>query len=249
MVGFRNISRGGYLYSDIARQLRKRIEEQTYLPGSKLPSMSKLCADFSVSAITVRNALRELTQEGLISGHQGLGVFVKKRGQIHRVLAGSPQRSIGDEITRAGFTARLQEISYAEFKADAETAQYLQVRRGARLFRHEKMTYADDDPVAYHIVTLSADLARKLRPDMGETFLWRLMAENGISIANLRCEFGAVLLSEDQARWFKLPAGFPMLRVRYTPEDSSGAPILSGITIARSDRFLFEVNLPQKSDG
>ena len=99
------------------------------------------------------------------------------------------------------------------------------------------------------LLRLTADLGRKLRPEIGNTFLFRLLAEHGIRIANLRCEFGAILLSEEHSRWFKLPAGFPMLQVRYTPLDSKGVPILSGVTIARSDRFLFEVNLPQKSDG
>jgi len=249
MVRAGKISRGGYLYSDVARQLRKRIEERVYVPGGKLPSMSELCASFDVSAITVRNALRELVQEGLISGHQGLGVFVKEKGQIHRVLAGSPQRSIGDEIARAGYRARLKEISCFEFKADQEIAKYLRVRRGARMLRHEKMTYADEEPVALHIITLTADLARKLGPEIGSTFLFRLLAEHGIAIANLRCEFGAILLSEEHSRWFNLSAGFPMLQVRYTPLDTKGLPILGGVTIARSDRFLFEVNLPQKSDA
>lgn len=248
MVRAGRISRG-YLYSDIARELRKRIEERVYTPGGKLPSVSELCSSFGVSAITVRNALRELTQEGLVSGHQGLGVFVKEQGQIHRVLAGSPQRSIGDEIARAGFRPRLEELSYREFKADEETAKNLRVRRGTRMFRHEKMTYADDEPVALHVVTLTADLARKLRPEIGKTFLFPLLAEYGIPIANLRCEFGAILLSEEHARWFNLSAGFPMLQVRYLPIDRKGLPILGGATIARSDRFVFEVNLPQKSTG
>src|SRR5215470_1142640 len=166
MVRGGRISRG-YLYSDVARELRKRIEERVYTPGGKLPSMSELCSSFGVSAITVRNALRELTQEGLVSGHQGLGVFVKEQGQIHRVLAGSPQRSIGDEIARAGFRPRLEEL-----------ARYLRVRRGTRMFRHEKMTYADDEPVALHVVTLTAELARKLRPEIGKAFLFPLLAEH-----------------------------------------------------------------------
>ena len=249
MTSAGKIPRGEYLYSDVARQLRKRIDERIYAPGSKLPSMSELCFDFGVSAITVRNALRELTQEGLISGHQGLGVFVRKRGQIHRVLAGNRQRSIGDEITRAGFTARLQELSFTEMKADRELADQLQVRRGTRLFRHEKMTYADEEPVAFHSVTLVADLARRLRPNLGNMFLFRLLAEHGIAIANLRCEFGALLLSEEHARFFNLPAAFPMLQIRYAPLDSRDVPVLLGITIARSDRFVFEVDLPQKANA
>jgi DNA-binding GntR family transcriptional regulator len=249
MVRASRNSHGGFLYSDVARQLRRRIEKRVYEPGGKLPSMNELCASFGVSAITVRHALRELAQEGLISGRQGLGVFVMERGQIHRVLAGNPQRSIGDEIARAGFQARLEELSCVEFRADAEIAQYLHVRHGARMVRHEKITYADDEPVALHVITLMADLARKLRSGIGRKFLFPLLAEHGIAIANLRCEFGAILLSEEYARWFNLPAGFPMVQVCYTPLDAKDFPILRGTTIARSDRFVFEVNLAQKNDG
>src|SRR5262249_22668935 len=162
-----------------------------------LPSMGELCEGFNVSVITVRNALRELMQEGLISGHQGLGVFVNEQGHIHRVLAGNPQRSIGDEINRAGHTARIAEISFAQIAADAETAERLRVRRGAKLFRHEKMTYADDEAVAEHVVILSPQLARTLRADLGRRFLFRALADHGIRIANLRCEFGAQALTED----------------------------------------------------
>ena len=161
-------------------------------PGSKLPSLADSAPGPEVSAIAVRQrAARVDAGSGWSVGHQGLGVFVKERGQIHRVLAGSPQRSIGEEISRAGFKARLQEISYTEFRADAETAQYLRVRRGARMFRHEKMTYADDDPVAYHIVTLSADLARRLRPmSSADYFLWALVGgARDIATASMRCEF------------------------------------------------------------
>jgi DNA-binding FadR family transcriptional regulator len=57
------LPRDGYLYLDVARRLRRRVEKGSYPPGSKLPSLADLCAEFDVSAITVRNALRELMQE------------------------------------------------------------------------------------------------------------------------------------------------------------------------------------------
>ena len=66
----------------------------------------------------MRRALRELVYEGLVQGHQGLGVFVKTKPRIHRVLAGDPDRSIGDEIRRAGFVPRLAELNQGEIKAD-----------------------------------------------------------------------------------------------------------------------------------
>jgi DNA-binding GntR family transcriptional regulator len=242
------VPRGAYLYTDVARELRKRVKDQIYAPGSKLPSMGELCASFGVSAITIRNALRELAQEGLVSGHQGLGVFVKKKGHIHRILTGNPQRTIGEEISRAGYTARIEELSYTELRADAETAAALGIRRGTRLYRHEKATYADEEPVALHVVTLSADLARTLRFDLGQDFLFRVLVKHRLTIAHLNCAFGAIALSEEHTRLFDLPAGFPMLQVQYLPLGTGGAPILLGTTLARSDRFRFEMEIPQKNE-
>jgi DNA-binding GntR family transcriptional regulator len=64
-------------------------------------------------------------------------------------------------------------------------------------------------------------------------------------LLKLRCAFGAISLGEEHARLFNLPAGFPMLHVRYTPFGQADTPLLLGTTIARSDRFSFEVDLPQ----
>jgi DNA-binding GntR family transcriptional regulator len=237
---------GSFLYSDVARELRHRISQKLYLPGSKLPSMGDLTAEFGVSAITVRNALRELSHEGLISGHQGLGVFVREKAPIHRVLAGNPQSSIGDAIARAGHQVRIEEISYEEIQADADLAGELKVRRNARLFRHRKITFADDQPIALHITVFTPAIAKRLRQHLGKEFIWPLLARHGIDIDDLRCEFAAVAASDEQAQYFGLRPGFPLLRVHYTPVDADGVPIFSGITIARSDRFVFEVNLPQR---
>jgi GntR family transcriptional regulator len=243
------LSRDGYLYLDVARRLRRRVENGSCPPGSKLPSLADLCVEFDVSAITIRNALRELMQERLVVGRQGLGVFVNARAKIHRVLAGNLQRSIGEEIARAGYVARIEELSYAEIKADAELSEQLRVRSGARLYRHEKLTFADDEPVALHAITMAPALARKLRDDLGRYFLFPLLVEHGIETSSMRCEFRAIGLGEREARLMDLPKGYPVLQVRYTPIKADGAPALSGITIARSDRFSFEVELPQKTTG
>src|ERR1700693_3617932 len=92
-----------FLYRDVASRLRERITSGKYPPNPKLPSLYDLVDEFEVSAISVRRALRELNYEGLIYGEQGRGVFVKAKAVIHRVLAADADRSIRDEIARAGF--------------------------------------------------------------------------------------------------------------------------------------------------
>ena len=239
-------SQHGFLYSDLLAELRSRIARGRYPPGNRLPSLAELTKEFDVSSITVRRALRELVYEGLVRGHQGLGVFVKSKPLIHRVLAGDPDQPIGDEIRRAGFTPRLAELDGTTIKADEEVARHLGLSRGSRVFRHRKQTFADDEPVALHILHMRPRLARVLGHELGNLFIFPLMKKRKIPIANLKCEFSCTTLGIDHARLLQLQAGHPALRVDYTAIGSNGKPLLLGSTICRPDRFVFEVNLPRR---
>jgi GntR family transcriptional regulator len=235
-----------FLYIDVASQIRSRIVAGGFAPGSRLPSMSELVDQFNVSAITIRSALGELMHEGLVEGRQGLGVFVRTIPKIHRILAGDPNSTIGDEIARAGFTPRLVEIDFSQIKATSDIASRLKITTGSNIFRHQKVTYADEEPVALHTLHMRPKLAHALRDDLNHLFIFRLLEERKLSISNLKCEFSAAPLSEEHARIFRLQPGQPMMRIDYTHQDEKGFPLLLGQTISRADRFVFEVNLPRK---
>jgi GntR family transcriptional regulator len=238
--------RRAFLYSDLVIALRSRIARGNYPPGSRLPSLSALTKEFGVSAITVRRALSELTYEGLVQGHQGLGVFVKTKPRIHRVLAGDPDRSIGDEIGRAGFVPRLTEVDHTVIEADDEIAARLGVPPGTKIYRHRKLTFANDEPVALHVLHMRQSLARRLQPELSKLFIFILLEKLRIQIANLKCEFSSAALSEAHAGLFQMSAGQPMMRVDYTAYDAKDKPMLLGMTVCRPDRFVFEVNLPRR---
>lgn len=234
-----------FLYSDLVTALRSRIALGTYPPGSRLPTLSALTKDFGVSAITVRRALRELVYEGLVQGHQGLGVFVKTKPLIHRVLAGDPDRSIGDEIARAGFKPRLEEIDHGSIKAGDEVAARLGVRSGAAVFRHRALTFANDEPVALHLLYMRPALGRRLRPGLSKEYLFVLLDKLDIFFGNLMCAFSSATLSEEHTRLIRLSAGQPMLRLDYAAVANDGKPLIFGVTLCRHDSFVFEVNVPQ----
>jgi DNA-binding GntR family transcriptional regulator len=62
----------------IADDLRAKIGDGQYRPGSKLPSNKAMAAEYSTSTETVRRSLRLLTDEGLVQSHSTLGTFVLK---------------------------------------------------------------------------------------------------------------------------------------------------------------------------
>ncbi len=65
-----------YLYEQVADDLRRKIKDGTYPPGSKLPSRRELCQEHGVSDIVVARAVLILKHEGLVELMNGVGMFV-----------------------------------------------------------------------------------------------------------------------------------------------------------------------------
>jgi DNA-binding GntR family transcriptional regulator len=64
-------------YLMLAREIVREIRSGSYPVGALLPAESELSARFAVSRFTVREAIRKLTEAGLLSRHQGVGTRVE----------------------------------------------------------------------------------------------------------------------------------------------------------------------------
>lgn len=67
---------GNPMYRQIAEQLRLRIESGELAPGSQLPTELVLREEFNASRNTVRDAIKWLTNLGLVDTRPGQGTFV-----------------------------------------------------------------------------------------------------------------------------------------------------------------------------
>jgi DNA-binding FadR family transcriptional regulator len=65
------------LPSEIARLLRIQIGAGELITGGRLPPLRQMAADLGVSPTSLRRALGELVDEGLIEIRHGRGTFVK----------------------------------------------------------------------------------------------------------------------------------------------------------------------------
>ena len=66
------------LYKQLISELEGKIAQGIYQPGEQLMPESDMAKTFGVSLITVRKALKELADRGLIERQQGKGTFVRK---------------------------------------------------------------------------------------------------------------------------------------------------------------------------
>ena len=80
---------GEHRYLQIARTLRKEIVDGVYPVGSRLPTEHQLCERFAVSRYTVREALRRLREDNLVTSRPRAGT---------RVVAGPTSRSYAQDV-------------------------------------------------------------------------------------------------------------------------------------------------------
>ncbi|WBL16916.1 GntR family transcriptional regulator [Sutcliffiella sp. NC1] len=79
-----NAVKPGFLYEQVMINIKEMIKSGQFNPNEKLPNENELCEIFETSRITIRRALKELENEGVIEILHGKGTFVKNtKQQIH----------------------------------------------------------------------------------------------------------------------------------------------------------------------
>ena len=114
-------------YTIIKQYICKKIESGQWLEHSKVPSENELTEQFSVSRMTARRALQELTEQGLLVRSQGSGTFVatfKSQSSLLEI------RNIADEIQERGHQYHAQQLALHEVDVNEEMAILLALKTG-----------------------------------------------------------------------------------------------------------------------
>ena len=132
------------MYRQIADALREKISAGELKPGDALPTESSLQEAFNVSRVTVRQALKLLTEEQIVESIQGSGTYVKE------------ERVNYDIYQLTGFYEKLadrnvdthSEVSIFEvLKADAKLAEKLNLSHDDKVWHIKRVRFIKQKPV------------------------------------------------------------------------------------------------------
>ena len=65
------------IYVQIVKYVTSHIEDGSWQPGHRLPAERAMADDWGVAYLTIRRAMKELREKGLIVSVQGRGTYVK----------------------------------------------------------------------------------------------------------------------------------------------------------------------------
>jgi GntR family transcriptional regulator len=106
------------LYLQLYETLRAQVQSGKLPPGGQVPAESALMERYRVSRITVRSALDQMAQAGLIVRQRGRGTFVRHRPpEEHRCLDSFTDRMLDAGRTPGARLLRLESAPAAELGA------------------------------------------------------------------------------------------------------------------------------------
>jgi len=230
------------LFAQVQASLRDDILGNRLLPGAKLPSEAALEASFGVSRITVRQALSALHAEGLIKKVNGKGSFVTQPDKEPRL---GPLTGFYQHMRTRGEVARGKTLSVREVKASMAAAEALHVAPDTTLLSATLLRFVNDVPLAYGVMQAEPALTRALLAhDLNVNDVMVVLESNlGYRLMSSHIEAGAVVAGKVRGRLLEVDENAPLLRIRFTPHDATGKPLVFSEIYFRADRFTYKAIL------
>jgi GntR family histidine utilization transcriptional repressor len=143
-------------YATIKEALRLQITQGMLCPGDRVSSENQLAAEYSVSRMTARRALLELSEEGVLLRSQGLGSFVADSRPMSSI---NQVRDIAEEITQRGHQHSCQLLQHKEITAQNGIANQLGLQAGERLFESKVVHMENNVPIQHETRTVNPRMA------------------------------------------------------------------------------------------
>ncbi len=226
------------LYLSLARALMQDIDNGRYPVGRPLPPEDKLATLSNVSRHTVRQALRELKDDGVIWARAGIGTMVRSRPESPRFFSGI--KTVWDLLQFVDAT-QMHVIGRRDVVADAGLAEQLHCTPGqgwAELTILRKLPQ-QALPLSYLQVYVRPEFAAAIGPDKVFTKPIYSMVEErfGVRIVEVRQEITAANLDREMARALQASEGQAAMRITRFYLDRAGSIIEVGIGHYPSGRY------------
>ena len=222
------------LHMAISEQLKHKIEVGDYVPGSRLPSEFDLGQTFGVSRTTIRKAIANLTQQGLVTTQQGKGIFVTEQHKISFSMS-NPLMQFDAALLQQGYEASVHSLRFQPIAAPAEVSHQLQLKPPATVYWQEKIIYAAESPIALDITYYPAAIAMTLASKLQQGFTYSTLAQGGITLTAAAVRLESVPATYELSEYLAVPLGMPLLVFNYLAYQGDRQPVVCGKTLSRSD--------------
>ncbi|MFF1821502.1 GntR family transcriptional regulator [Kribbella sp. NPDC058245] len=225
------------LYHQLAEQLTAAISGGTLRPGDPFENEIAMSDRLGLSRPTVRRAISELVNKGLLVRRRGIGTTVANR-MVHRK---AELTSLYDDLVREGRTPRTDVLSLTTDAHDDRAAEMLGLPAGTPLVSIVRLRYAGDQPLAILRNWLPPALNDLTVADLERDGLYAVLRARGIRPTVARQRIGARNASAEERRTLHMSKAEPLVTMTRSAYDADGAPVEYGSHCYRADQYSVDV--------
>ncbi|WP_019393680.1 GntR family transcriptional regulator [Priestia filamentosa] len=229
------------LYIQLKQTLTEDINKGVYSPGEKLPIETDLCDIYGVSRITVRKAILDLVEDGLLTRQQGKGTFVQYPKAKRELFAVNGHAEYMSEM---GKSPKTKMLSFGLKAAKANIADILSISLESDVLELQRILFYDDQPLTLEISHYSLELLPKLNEyvhnsvSMYET----IKKHYNVTPVHNKKLLNMVFANADEAKHLNCEVGEPLFKVEKVAYDAQKRPIHSSFLYYPANRVTFTID-------
>ncbi|MGB4135253.1 MAG: GntR family transcriptional regulator [Microbacterium sp.] len=241
---FADIDRTGPvpLYFQVSTRLQSAIRSGEIPPGARLENEISIAERLGVSRPTVRRAIQELVDKGLLVRRRGIGTQVVQ-GSVTRQVE---LTSLYDDLQSAHHEPGTQVLAHEVIPADDVVAEALGIPPGTPVLRLRRRRSTDGVPVAVMENHLPAPLTDITVEQLESRGLYQILRARGVAISVAKQKIGARRAEADEHELLDIDTGGPVLTMERVSFDQSGAAVEFGHHCYRPDMYSFATTLVAK---
>ena len=226
---------GVTLWRRIADDIERSIIQGDVVPGERLPGEVEIADRFGVNRHTVRRALSELTERGLVRAERGSGTYVETTRLPYPIRS---RTRLSEIVGAAGHQAGGRLLTSAIEAASGHVARQLDIAPNAQVIRLEILRSVDRVPVSLGTTWLPLDRVPKaVRHYRATNSMTKTLARAGIAdYRRHSTRISAAVVDALDAARLHLPAGRPLIVVDSTDVTPDGRPVLTTHARFAADR-------------
>lgn len=224
----------------IAMEVRRWLRDGTFEPGDQLPPEPTLATMLNTSRVTLREALRQLEDEGMVRRHHGVGTFAAERGLLKESLhlnfgvthmIRQMNREPGTKVASSHEENPSDVIRDAlQLPEDEDTVIVL-----------ERIRTADGQPVVFSKDYVAKSLVPNGTLSVGDSLYVFLRDVCGRTVTHGEARIKPRLADRRIAKLLEIPIGEPLLLIEQVDYDDRRYPVLYSTEYHLASAFEFVI--------
>lgn len=229
------------LYLQIKDILKQKIINNEYAVGTTIPSENELEEIFGVSRMTIRQAVNELVNEGLLKKERGRG---KGTVVLSSAIADklSTVKSFTQKMQEQGLILKNKQINLSIVSPTETIATALNINPNDKVLRLSRIRMVNNDIIMYSISYIPESLDLPLDAQLYGS-LYQLLTTKNIQITHAEEYIEAMLADESISQSLEISINDAVLKRTRISQDQYNRNIEYTTTYYRSDKYKYVVEL------